>query len=242
MEALVGVGIAVAAFAAAVVGGVVGIGTAIVMLPILAAAFGVREGVVVLSVCMTMANVARAIANRREINWPVVRWWALGAVPAAVAGTFALAVAPPGLLARLLGGFFVLVVIYRHIGSLQHFRMPLRAFVYVGASQGVVSALFGAAGPLGVPFFLAYGLTRATFVGTFGAQNTIANGVRLGTQRGLDLLTLDLFVIGMGIGLIMFAGIFVGRWVVTRISERVFTYLIEAVLVAVGLLFLIRGG
>ena len=40
----------------------------------------------------------------------------------------------------------------------------------------------------------------------------------------------------------MFGGIFVGRWVVTRISERVFTHLVEAVLVAAGLLFLIRGG
>ena len=152
MDALVGVGIAVAAFAAAVVGGVVGIGTAIVMLPILAAAFGVREGH-----CRAVGmhdhgqRGARHRQPPRESTGQSCGGGCWGRFPPAVAGTFALAVAPPGLLARLLGGFFVLVVVYRHLGSLQHFRMPLRAFVCVGASQGVVSALFGAAGPLGVP-------------------------------------------------------------------------------------------
>ena len=39
----------------------------------------------------------------------------------------------------------------------------------------------------------------------------------------------------------MIAGSFVGKRIVDRIPERVFVVIIEAVLVAAGLVFLIRG-
>ena len=238
---LIGAGLAAAAFAAAVVGGVVGIGTAIIMLPILALVLGVRETVAVLAVAMTMANIARMLANRGEIDWRVVGWWTLGALPFAVLGTFVLASAPTEALTRLLGAFFLVVVVYRRLPIGHNWRMPLRGFAAVGAVQAGVSALFGAAGPLGVPFFLAYGLTRGAFVGTMSAGHVAMNGARIAAQRGLDLLTLDLALIGLGIGVVMFAGGFAGRWVVTRVSERLFIALVEVVLAAVGLLFLIRG-
>ncbi|MDE2765301.1 MAG: sulfite exporter TauE/SafE family protein [Chloroflexota bacterium] len=240
-ELLIGAGVVAAAFGAAVVGGVVGIGTAIIMLPILALVLGVRETVAVLAVAMTMANLARMIANRREIDWRVVVWWTLGALPFAILGTFILASAPPEALTRLLGAFFLLVVVYRRMPLGQDWHMPVRGFAVLGAVQAGVTALFGAAGPLGVPFFLAYGLTRGAFVGTMSAGNVAMNGVRIPAQSGFDLLTLELALIGVGIGLVMFAGGFAGRWVVTRVSERFFIILVEVVLAAVGLLFLIRG-
>ena len=241
MDPLLGAGIGIAAFMAAVIGGVVGIGTAIIMLPILAAVFGVREAVPVISVAMAMANLARALANWSEIRWRVVAWWTLGALPLAVLGTLALASAPAGALTRLLGVFFLLLLAYRYLPAGKNWRMRLRGFFFVGALQAGVAGLFGAAGPLGVPFFLSYGLTRGAFVGTVGAGNVIMSGTRLGAQLGFDLLTMRLFLVGLAIGSIMFAGGFVGRWVVTRISEQVFVRLVEGVLFVVGLWFLIRG-
>ena len=240
-ELLIGAGVAAAAFGAAVVGGVVGIGTAIIMLPILALVLGVRETVAVLAVAMTMANLARMIANRREIDWRVVGWWTFGALPFAVLGTLALVNASPEALTRLLGAFFLIVVVYRRAPVGHDWGMPLRGFAIVGAVQAGVTALLGAAGPLGVPFFLAYGLTRGAFVGTMSAGNVAMNGARIGAQRGFDLLTPELALIGVGIGVVMFAGGFAGRWVVTRVSERFFIALVEVVLAAAGLLFLIRG-
>ena len=58
MDFLVVISIAIAAFLSAIIGGVVGIGTAIIMLPILAATFGVKETVPIISVAMTIATVS----------------------------------------------------------------------------------------------------------------------------------------------------------------------------------------
>ncbi|MEU1605755.1 hypothetical protein [Micromonospora matsumotoense] len=44
-----------------------------------------------------------------------------------------------------------------------------RAFAGVGAASGRGSALLGSVGPLTAPFFLAYGLTRAAYIGTEAA-------------------------------------------------------------------------
>lgn len=241
MEVLIWAGVGAASFVAAVIGGVVGIGTAIIMLPILAAAFGVREAVPIISVAVAMANLARAIANWKEIDWRVVQWWSFGALPAAVIGTLALAHAPADALTRLLGGFFLVLLAYRYMPVGQTWRMRLRGFFLVGALQSTVAALFGAAGPLGGPFYLSYGLTRAAFVGTVGAGNVVMSVARLGAQRGFDLLDLRLLLIGLAIGAIMFAGSFAGRWIVTRISEQIFVRLVELVLLGTGLLFLIKG-
>lgn len=241
MDLLIVISIAITAFLSAIIGGVVGIGTAIIMLPILAAIFGVKETVPIISVAMTIANIARVLANWRDINWKVVMWWSVGGIPTVFLGTLILVNVSTGALTRLLGAFFLVLVAYRYAPISKERRMRLRPFFFVGAVQSTVGSLFGASGPLGAPFFLSYGLTRGAFVGTLGVVNAISGGSRLLVQRSFDLLDLRLFLIGLAIGGVMFAGGFAGRLVVTRISEQVFVRLVEIVLIIVGLVFIIRG-
>ena len=241
MDFLVVISIGIVSFVAAIIGGVVGIGTAIIMLPILAAIFGVKDTVPIISVAMTIANLARVIANWRDVDWKVVFWWSLGGIPTVLLGTFILSIASTGALSRLLGAFFLILVAYRYVPISRGGWMRLRAFSLVGAVQSTVGSLFGAAGPLGAPFFLAYGLTRGAFVGTLGVANALSGGSRLLVQRSFDILDLRLFLIGLSIGIVMFAGGFAGRAVVTRISEQAFVRLVEIVLVIVGLVFVIKG-
>ena len=241
MDFLVVISIAIAAFLSAIIGGVVGIGTAIIMLPILAATFGVKETVPIISVAMTIANIARLLANWKEVDWKVVFWWCIGGMPTVFLGTLILVSVSTGALTRLLGLFFLVLVVYRYAPISKDRRMRLRAFIFVGAVQSTIGSLFGASGPLGAPFFLAYGLTRGAFVGTLGVANAVSGGSRLLVQKSFDILDLRLFLIGLAIGMVMFAGGFAGRLVVTRISEQAFVRLVEVVLIIVGLIFIIRG-
>jgi uncharacterized membrane protein YfcA len=77
-------------------------------------AVGVREAVPILTVVQLVGNGARVAFNRRELVWPVVGWFALGAVPLAVIGGVQFATAPAPFLQRVLGGFLLLLVAYRH--------------------------------------------------------------------------------------------------------------------------------
>lgn len=208
--------------------------------PFLVASFGVRDAVPILTVAQLIGNGSRVAFNRRELDWRVVGWFAVGAVPAAVLGSLLFASAPVPALTRLLGCFLLAVVVYRHIRKRSH-RMPLRGFAPLGAMASFLSALLGSVGPMMAPFFLAYGLVKEAYIGTEAMASALMHVVKLATYGGTELLTIDGTGVGILMGLGLIAGTYLGKRIVHRVSERVFVLLVEATLVIAGVRFLIAG-
>ncbi|MEU5940922.1 sulfite exporter TauE/SafE family protein [Micromonospora sp. NPDC047548] len=154
-----------AACGLALLSAVTGFGGGVLLLPVFTALFGLRVAVPVPTLAQLSSNGARVWLNRRELHWPLTGRFALGAVPFALAGALVLAHAPLAALKRLLGVFLLVVVAWRRWKPRPE-RPGERTFTVVGAASGLGSALLGSVGPLTAPFFLAYGLTRAAYVGT----------------------------------------------------------------------------
>jgi uncharacterized membrane protein YfcA len=86
--------IAVVAFIASTLAAITGFGGAAVLLPALVAIFGMREAVPILTVAQLIGNGSRVWFNRKELDYRVVDWFALGGVPLAIAGGLLFAKAP----------------------------------------------------------------------------------------------------------------------------------------------------
>jgi uncharacterized membrane protein YfcA len=227
-----------AAFVLAVLSAVAGFGGGVLLLPVFTALFGLRAAVPMLTLTQLSSNASRVWLNRRDLHWPLIGWFAVGAVPFAVAGGLLLANAPLGPLKRLLGVFLIGVVVWRRLNP--HPRKPTdRSFVGVGAASGLGSALFGSVGPLTAPFFLAYGLTRAVYIGTEAASALTMHLSKIAAYGAGDLLTGRVLLYGAALTPATLAGAWVGKKIVGRISDRVFVILVEIGLVAAGALFLI---
>jgi uncharacterized membrane protein YfcA len=227
-----------AAYLLAVLSAVAGFGGGVLLLPVFTALFGLRVAVPVLTLAQLASNGSRAWLNRRELCWPPVRWFALGAVPCAVAGGLVLARAPLPVLQRALGAFLIVLVLWRRLDP--HPRKPPdRAFTAVGAASGAGSALLGSVGPLTAPFFLAYGLTRAAYIGTEAVSALTLHLSKLAAYGAGDLLTARVLVLGAALTPATIAGSWTGRRVVGRISDRVFVLLVEAGLIVAGVLLLV---
>ena len=84
----------ISAFLASTLAAVAGFGGAAVLMPILVIMFGVRDAIPILTVAQLIGNGSRAWFNRRQIELPVVGWFALGGVPAALIGGVLFASAP----------------------------------------------------------------------------------------------------------------------------------------------------
>jgi uncharacterized membrane protein YfcA len=121
------------ALAASTLAAITGFGGAAVLLPVLVAVFGMREAVPILTVSQLIGNGSRVWFNRRELDWRVVLWFAVGAVPLALLGGYLFAKAPLSALTRLLGAFLLLVVIWRHVRPRQPKPFPISAFAGIGA-------------------------------------------------------------------------------------------------------------
>lgn len=232
--------LALVALLASTLAGVTGFGGAAVLLPALVAIFGIREAVPILTVAQLIGNASRVWFNRRELNWRVVAWFALGALPLALLGGYLFAKAPLAPLTRLLGVFLLLVVVWRHARP-KPASFPVASFAGIGAGASFLSALLGSVGPIMAPFFLGYGLVKSAYIGTEALSTVVMRIATLFAYHQTAVLTAFDVWIGLLLGPVMILGSFLGKRIVDRLPEKAFVAIIEGVLVVAGLLFLILG-
>lgn len=89
------------------------------------------------------------------------------------------------------------------------------------------------------PFFLAYGLTRATYIGTEAAGALTMHLTKIATYGAGDLLTRQVLTYGIALTPATLLGAWTGKKLIGHISDRLFVALIELGLLAAGVLFLI---
>jgi len=225
----------VGALLGSLVGGVAGFGTGIIMLPLVAWVLGLRSAVPVLTVTMAIGNLARIWWSRGEVDRAVVLRFAVGAVPATALGTVIYVGAPAEWLGRFVGVFLIASVPLRRILATDLFRMRLRHFPMLGVAVGLISGLVVTTGPLNTPFFLAYGLRRSAYVGTEAVCAMVMHLSRGAALARYALLTWETFAVGAVLGATMFAGSWLGRRLLDRMSDRVFLGIIEGLLLVMGL-------
>ena len=228
-----------AALLASTVAAVAGFGGAAILLPALIAVFGVREAVPILTVAQLVGNGSRVWFNRRELVLPIVGWFALGAVPAALAGGLLFARAPLPALERLIGAFLLITVVWRHLQRAPAARVGPRAFAPIGVVAAFLSALVGSVGPLMAPFFLAAGLLKGAYIGTEACATVVMHVAKLVAYREAAVLPMHAVAAGAALGPIMIGGSYLGKRILDWLPERVFVWIIEAVLVGAGVWFLL---
>ena len=229
----------VAALAGSIVGGVAGFGGGLILLPVVAWVVGVRAAAPVLTVTMLLGNLSRIWWSRHEIDRRVVVRYLSGAIPATFVGVMLYAGTPSTWLGRIIGLFLIAAIPLRRAMLASRVQIRLRHFPILGGLVGALSALVVTTGPFVAPFFLAYGLRRGAFVGT---EAVCALGMHLSRSVAFArhaLLGWDTVALGCVLGGTMFAGAWIGRRLLERMSDRVFLVIIEALILVTGLHFLL---
>lgn len=231
----------VAALPTAAIGGIVGFGTGLSMLPLVVWAVGVRSSVPVLSIALLLGNLSRAWFSRHELDWQVISAYLAGALPVGMLGAAVYAQTRAEWISRAMGVVMIASIPLRRWLERGPFRMRLRHFPVLGAVSGLLSALVAAIGPVNTPFFLGYGLRRGAYVGTEAVCAGVVHLAKTIVYARYALLGPETGTLGLAIGGVMVLGAWIGRRLLDRMSDRAFLVVIEGLLVALGLLFLLRG-
>jgi uncharacterized membrane protein YfcA len=227
----------VIALAAGALGGLVGTGSSLVLLPALVMMYGPRIAVPVMGIAAVMANVARVAAWWRQIRWRPVLAYALPGTPAAVLGANTLLSIPQAVVDGLLGVFFLAMIPVRRVAAARQWRVRLRHLAIAGAVVGFLTGMVLSTGPLSVPIFTGYGLTGGAFLGSEAASALVLYAGKISTFGQLGALNLAVVARGLVIGAALMIGPFVTRSLVRRAHPRHYAMLIDLVLVvaAVGM-------
>jgi uncharacterized membrane protein YfcA len=200
---------------------------------------GLRAAVPIMTITMLVGNLSRLWWSRGDLDRAVCWRFLAGAVPATTVGAVLYAGAPTSALSVVIGTFLLLSVPLRRVLTSPMVQVRLRHFPLIGGAFGLLSSLVVTTGPVVTPFFLAYGLRRGTYIAT---EAVCAFGMHLTRGAVLAryaLLTWETIVVGCVLGGTMFAGSWIGRRLLDRMSDRVFLRVIEGLLVVMGLQFLL---
>ncbi len=241
MNFLLLLGLFSASIFAGTIGGTVGFGSGVLLLPLCVAGLGARDSVPVLTVASILGNLSRGFFSWGEINWRVVSAFALGGIPSAALGALVFVQMEAGLVARILGLFLIGLVIWRRLTGQWKRKIRLYHFTLLGGIIGFFSGIVSTTGPVHAPFFLYFGLTKGAYLATEALATTalhITKGVVYGKFAVLGLGTLGK---GVFLGAGMSIGSYLGKKIVSRISARTFTLLVEGLLALAGVWMVISG-
>ncbi|MBC5783156.1 sulfite exporter TauE/SafE family protein [Ramlibacter sp. USB13] len=224
----------VAGLFAGTLGGIVGTGSSLVLMPILVVMFGPRQAVPIMAVAAILGNLGRVLAWRRDIDWRACGAYCVTAVPGAMLGARLLLTIPPGVAETALGVFFLSLIPVRRWLHRHAFRLSLYHLMLLGAPIGLLTGLVVSTGPITVPLFTFYGLERGAFLGTEAAASIGMYGAKVATFQAFGALPLEVVVQGVGVGATLMAGSFAGRFVVLKISPGAYRSLIDGLMLCSG--------
>jgi uncharacterized membrane protein YfcA len=221
----------VLALGAGALGGLVGTGSSLVLLPVLVLQYGPREAVPMMGIAAVLANVGRVAAWRRRIRWRPVFAYAAPGVPAAVLGAHTLLTISPKVVDGFLGAFFLAMIPVRRMAAARAWRIHLWHLGLAGAAVGFLTGLVLSTGPISVPIFTGYGLSGGDFLGSEAAGALLLYAGKLATFGQAGALTPPVVTRGLVIGIALMAGPFFVRGIVRRLNPRRYAALIDVVLV-----------
>lgn len=220
---------------AGTLGGIVGTGSSLVMMPVLVVMFGPRQAIPIMAIAAIMGNLGRVLAWRRDIDWRVVVAFCVTAVPGAMLGARLLLEIPPGVAETALGLFFLGLIPVRRWLARRQFRISRMHLMLLGAPLGVLTGVVASTGPLTVPLFTFHGLERGAFLGTEAASSIGMYVAKVATFQAFGALDLQVLARGLGVGATLMAGSFIGKFVVLRMSDAAYRSLIDGLMLCSGL-------
>ena len=223
---------------AGTVSGIVGTGSSIMLVPVLVIAFGPKHAVPIMAIAALLANIARILAWRREVDWRAGAAYAATAAPAAALGAGTLMVLPSRLVDGVLGAFFIAMIGIRRWLAAHALRARLRHLALFGAPVGYLTGIVASTGPLSVPLFLAYGLVKGGFLATEAAGSLAVYVSKTVTFRELGALPSIVILEGLVVGASLMAGAFLARPFVLRLDAEKFRWMMDGIMLASGVTLL----
>lgn len=231
----------VAGLISGAISGIIGTGSSIILLPILVSQFGAKQAVPIMAISSVLANVAKAIAWWRDIDWKAFAAYSITGIPAAALGACTLVKLPEHVVDVALGVFFLAMIPTRHWLHVRHFTISLWQLALAGAVIGFLTGIALSTGPLSVPAFTSYGLLRGPFLSTEAASSLGLMIAKAITFRQLGALPLSALLQGAIIGSSVMVGAFAGKAVVQRMSVHMFQHLLDVLLLGSGISLLLAA-
>ena len=195
--------------------------------------FGARDSTGVVLPMLIAGDILAVIAFRQHARWEYIRRLLPPAVTGIVAGWWMMQRLSDAAFQPLVGAI-ILALTFLQLARLWRPRLfenvPHRLWFawLMGLLAGVTTMVANAAGPIAALFFIAVSLPKLELVGTSAWFFFVINCLKVPFSIQLGLIHPGTLLLNAALIPAIAAGLFAGRWCVTRISQRLFDALLLA--------------
>lgn len=229
------------AFLSAVLHSVGGFAGALMMAIALAPVLGVKETVPVVATAMMISHASRAWLFRKSVDWGAFRMLFFFGLPFIVLGVIFFVEMSDRAVALFLGTFLLVTLPLRRYLAGKSIIVPRRAIAVVAVPYGFLSGTSFGVGMILAPFMLGAGIVGEALLATVAVSGVMLNVTKTIAFGMSPLLTTELAILGVVLGLFTFPGHAAGRWIVRRTSIRLHTLVLE-VFVGFGACYMLWKG
>src|SRR5215475_12825588 len=219
---------------AGTISGIVGTGSSIMLMPVLVYQYGPKEAVPIMAVAAVMANLSRILAWWREVDWRACAAYSVTGIPAAALGARTLLVLPSHAVDIAIGAFLIAMVPVRHWLARHELKASRWHLALGGAIIGYLTGIVVSTGPLSVPLFLFYGLSKGAFLATEAASSLGLFFSKSVTFERLGALNADIALKGLIAGASLMLGAFIAKRFVLKLEADNFRLVMDVIMLAAG--------
>jgi hypothetical protein len=220
---------------AGTISGIIGTGSSIMLVPVLVYEYGPKQAVPIMAIAAVMANLSRILAWWREVDWRACAAYSVTGIPAAALGARTLLALPSRAVDVAIGLFLIAMVPLRHWLARHDLKLSLWHLAIGGAVIGYLTGIVVSTGPLSVPLFLFYGLSKGAFLATEAASSLGIYVSKSVTFQQFGALTPDVAIKGLIAGSSLMSGAFIAKRFVLRLDPDVFRLVMDGIMLVAGL-------
>jgi uncharacterized membrane protein YfcA len=225
--------VAGAALLTAVVGGIAGYGTGLLMPLVLVPIVGAEPVVPIMGIAALIINGGRVAAFRHAIDWRRSVIVLVTALPATLVGAWFYTRLSSAGAQFVIGAVLIASVPLRRILR-GHFHLGERGLAAGAVGFGVLSGAAAGTGVILVSLLMAAGVGGAAVIATDAAISVLVHLVQVAVFGVAGVIDAKVLAVALVIGVCAIPGAFVARAIVDRISIHVHTAILDAVVLLGG--------
>lgn len=233
--------VAVVGGGAAVLGGVTGYGTGLILPLVLVPTVGAEATVPIIGAASILNNVSRLYVFRQEIQWRLVGFITLISFPFCLAGAYFYSQLSGPWATTLIGAMLMALVPAKRLLKRSGVRLRSTSLGFASAGFGVLIGSTAGSGIVLLSILMAAGLSGRAVVATDATVSFLLGIAKTGVFHSTGVLTPAAWAMALVVGVIAVPAAFVAKWLTERISVRIHDLIIETMIFLGGALLVWRG-
>ena len=214
-------------------------GGPVLFLPAVSFVAPLKEIAPITSVTAGLVSIHRVFLFRHHIQWPILKWLLPGSILGSTVGVHIFTAIHAQWLVPLLAVFLIFNALYslRPPKSLS-FRVRSWHFLVAGFLFGGISAIVGAASQGINVLFLNRGVLKERLIATKAVDAVVVQTVKIIGYLHIAAVGHHVLMLGMVAAAGAMLGNYAGKYLLERMSDRIFTYAVSIMLSLFGMLML----